>query len=59
MKSTFFILACLVYLAASSFADEEEVHISKRKIADLTKAEEACVIPISVRSKPVQVAITK
>jgi hypothetical protein len=49
MKTTFLILACLVFLAGSALGDgdgdEEDFQISSRALpSDLTNEEQVCVI---------------
>jgi hypothetical protein len=47
MKTTFLILACLVFMAASALGDgdEEDLQISSRALpSDLTNEEQVCVI---------------
>jgi hypothetical protein len=44
MKTTFLMLACLVFLAAPALGDEEDFQISSRALpSDLTNAEQACI----------------
>jgi hypothetical protein len=44
MKTTFIILACLVFLAASAWAEEDETEIAERsQLPGLTDNEQNCV----------------
>ena len=51
MKATFFTIACLVFLATSALAEEEEYEISELRLPLVTNAQQACVDKIARPSR--------